>query len=511
MSRTNVVSIPRPRIRLKKRAFQTAKATMLASTWPVQSQPIDADVRRGLKALRARCRDEAQNNDHMRAFLRAVRTNVIGPQGVRYQCMAKLANGKPDRRARDAVEMHFAEWGRRGCEVTGELTWRDEQRRAVETLARDGEAVYRKVYGWDGNPYRFALQAIDPEVLDVDLNADLGNGSVIVMGIELDVWRRPVAYHLLPDNRSAQFYGYRQGSHIRLPADEVIHLKLPEWIWQTRGIPWATTALLRMRMLSGYEDAVLTAARAGASKMGFYEQDPDADPQLDDSGEPTGAIGEGETPQGELIEEFSPAHMGVLPPGYKFTGFDPGFPDGNHGPFIAAALRGIASGLGVSYNAFANDYDGVNYSSLRQAALNERDVWMCLQDYVIGAFHAEVQRAWLETSLVVGAIRPDRGEPYDIGRLLRLCRCSWGPRRWQWVDPQKEAAGAEKELGMRLVSVSQLIRERGRDPDETWEELAEDQARLEALGITVPALTGQPATPAQPPVDDEDEEGEDDA
>ena len=31
------------------------------------------------------------------------------------------------------------------------------------------------------------------------------------------------------------------------------------------------------------------------------------------------------------------------------------------------ALRGIASGLGVAYNALANDLEGVNYSSIRRA------------------------------------------------------------------------------------------------------------------------------------------------
>ncbi|GMQ95827.1 MAG: phage portal protein [Gammaproteobacteria bacterium] len=491
------------------RAWKAAKVQLTASQWPMQSRPVDVEIRFGLKALRARAREAAQNEDHAKAFLRACKTNIIGPRGVSFQSKARLRSGRPDRRSRAAIEEHFALWGEAGSpEVTGKLSWADEQRRAIETVARDGEAFYRLVSGWDGNAYAFALQAIDPEVIDVGHNERLADGRSIVMGIEIDIWRRPIAFHLRPDEPLTQFYPNRVTAkkRIRVPADEIIHLSLPEWVWQTRGIPWLSTSLTRMHQLGQYEEAAIIAARAGASKMGFYEQGEDADTLIgENAGEASGAIGDGETSKGDLIEAFEPGHNSVLPPGYTFKGWDPTFPTADHGPFIKAALRGIASGLGIGYNQLANDYEGVNFSSLRMSALVERDIWMAFQDWLIGAMHVRVQRAWLDASLRMGAITYPNGAPLDITRVDDFKPAGWQGRRWQWVDPKKEVEAATLEVALRVRSISDLIRERGRDPDEVWEELSEDVKRLDELGISAAAVLAATAEPNQEAPDAEDE------
>ena len=94
------------------------------------------------------------------------------------------------------------------------------------------------------------------------------------------------------------------------------------------------------------------AARAGASKMGFYKNTlPGQVGSLAVLSEEKDD-GEGE---GDFIEEFEPAHMGVLPYGYEFQGFDPKYPNENYDPFIKANLRDIAVGWGVSYHALTGD------------------------------------------------------------------------------------------------------------------------------------------------------------
>ena len=71
--------------------------------------------------------------------------------------------------------------------------------------------------------------------------------------------------------------------------------------------------------------------------------------------------------------------------------------------FVKANLRGVASGMGISYNNLADDLESVNYSSLRQAALDERDQF---QRFGLGSsitFRFGF-RMWLESVLLNGSI-----------------------------------------------------------------------------------------------------------
>lgn len=93
--------------------------------------------------------------------------------------------------------------------------------------------------------------------------------------IEISTWvlsmiaNRPVAYHLFkthPGNLTNV-----DKTRERIPANEINHLFLSNRISATRGIPWMHTAMTRMKMVNGYEEAELTASRISAAKKGgFY-------------------------------------------------------------------------------------------------------------------------------------------------------------------------------------------------------------------------------------------------
>jgi lambda family phage portal protein len=469
----------------RPRAWEAAKVTLQSSGWVGSSQPIDVDIRHNLKTLRSRSREQAQNNDYVRGFLRDVRTNVIGHRGILLQSQVRARNGEADHGLRRTIEDAWIEWGEPdSCDATGRLSWRDFSCLVVDTMARDGEALVRHLPGWDRNRFGYAVQLIDPELLDVDY-CDVVNGAQIVMGVEIDEWRRATAYWLSADEPGKSYSSaYRRGNRIRVPAEQIEHLYLPEWVHQTRGIPWLATALSTMRQVDGYIESAVIAARAGASKMGHYQRTHDAPIPGDEPGDAgPGGLADGRREDGQLFQDFDPGGIGILPPGWSFEGWDPAFPNANHDSFVSAMLRGISAGLGVSYHTLAQDLRGVNYSSLRHASLVERAVWMLLQDYVSAHLCRPVYREWLQTSLTSGALTGPSGRPLSMLRLGEFQRVRWQPRGWSWVDPQKELAGLQSEIRMRLQSVSGAMRERGRDPDETWQELADDKARLVELGL----------------------------
>lgn len=474
-----------------RRGFDGAQVTHITSGMTGTPKPIDADIRNGLRLLKSRARNEALNNDHVRGFLRLVKTNVVGHQGIILQARFKDPNGKPDKLANESVEDGWKTWGRKGnCEVTERMSWKMSCRLFIETIARDGEVLIRKVKGWKRNKFRYALQFLDTELLDVDYNHELRNGNVIRMSVELDVWRRPVAYHLLTTKQTGDDYQFMGKRYVRIPAEEIIHEFLPEWVWQTRGFPWMASSLLRLNMLAGYEESELVASRIASSKMGFFERTEEggSDPLKD-----FGPIGTGQKDSaGNFIDEATPGTFEVIQDGYKLSTFDPQHPSTAYGDFVKSCLRGIASGLGVSYNTLAGDLEGVNYNSLRKGALDDNAVWMALQDWMIESYVEPVYLDWLRMSLLAGALtvngrplKPEREEKYQV--------VAWQPRRWEAVDPLKAMNANEKGLSLKVVSPQAVIRERGGDPEQVLDEWAAWGAMLDDRGIKV-----DPIAPPKP-------------
>jgi len=462
---------PAPAARRRVRSFDSAKISRLysSSTMP---RPPDVDIRNGLRALVARSRHEAQNNDYARQYLRLVRTNVIGHQGITLQARVQDPDGTTDALANDAIEAAWADWSRMGVpDITGQHSLKTLLRVAVDTLVRDGEILIRKHIGGRDNPYGTVLELLDPQVLDVDLNHNPRGGNVIRMGVELSPQRRPVAYHLLTSSNTADTYVLYGRRYTRVPAEQIYHCYLHESAWQTRGVPSMAALLMRMNMLEGYEEAALVNARSGASKMGFFTT-------------PDGVSGIGEEQDdGEMLTSAEPGTFEDLPPGVEFQPYNPDYPNGEFEGFVKGALRGIAAGLGVSYHTLSSDLSGANYSSLRQGALEDRAVWMMLQDWLIESLLDPMYRDWLQAALFAGAITV-LGKPLKSDRIDKYTRVSWQPRRWQWVDPAKEMAAAETAVNNRFRSISDIIREQGRDPETVWAEIARERARLQALGIT---------------------------
>jgi len=226
--------------------------------------------------------------------------------------------------------------------------------------------------------------------------------------------------------------------------------------------------MLRLHMLSEYEDSAIVNARVGASKMGFFTSD-DAE----------GFGGEPDASTGELITGAEPGTFEQLPTGTTFQSFHPDYPNGEFGTFCASMLRGIASGLGVSYNTLANDLSDVNFSSMRHGALEERELWKTLQNWLIEAFHQRVFVAWLTESSLRGNVKGI--DPTQVGAIAE--NISWQPRRWQWVDPAKEMKANLDAISARLRSRSDIIREMGRDPEDVWLEIQREQDLLRELGI----------------------------
>lgn len=464
-----------------KRGFDAAKISRLTASWTTQPKPIDADIQAGLKRLRARSREQALNNDYVARFLSLTRSNVIGPNGIILQAKAQSIRGNLDTKANDAIEASWNRWGRQGSpDVTGQHSFISLLGVIVETLAIDGEFLAIKHFNFPYNDFGFALELVDVEVLDVENNQTLRNGNTIKMGVEFNQWRRPVAYHLITTKSTDSDYQYNGKKYRRIPAERVIHRFLPRAVWQTRGFPWLAPSLMRLNMLAGYEEAELVAARVASAKMGILYRE-------SGSVEYTGE----EDERGDFITDAEPGSFEIAPDGYKLQAWDPAHPATAYRDFIKGVLRGIAAGLGISYHSLANDLEGVNYSSGRLGALEDREVWKALQNWLIESFCEPVYADWLTSALLNQKIKAGAAN-LDPETRQKYLNVTWQPRRWAWVDPQKDMQANIAAIEQGLRSRSDVIREQGRDPDDVWQEIKREQERLKELGINImqPTQTG---------------------
>ena len=460
------------------RSYNAADSSRLLADWISQGKSSTAEIKGQLKTLRARSRDMAINNDYAARFLQMVGDNVIGPSGIKLQVKSR-DGGKLDKFANDQIEAAWSKWSKRGvCTVDGRLSFRDVQKLIAETTARDGECLIRMVRGVDAkNDFNFALQVLDADYLNDDYSTNDGSAE---MGVEMDSFGRPVAYHLWSVHPGSD-RAYNRAKTLRVPSADILHTYVSKRPEQVRGVPWMASAMFRLKMLGGYEEAEVVAARLAASKMGFFTT-------------PTGEeyIGDGQDAAGNTIMEAEPGVFEQLPAGVEFQEFNPTHPTSQFRDFVKGVLKGAAAGMGVSYVGLANDLESVNYSSIRQGALDERDHWRGVQSWFIDSVMQPIFDEWLLAYLSsrLTNLPPRKYDKFNAPM--------WSPRGWQWVDPLKEVKANVEAVAAGFKSKSEVLAEQGRDFEETLDALASEQELEEAAGLTF-----TPIEEAKPDEDDE--------
>jgi lambda family phage portal protein len=484
-----------------QRNYAAAAVNRLNAGWTTTSMSANSDIHRSLDAVRARSRKLANDDEYVRKWLNMVATNVVGPDGVRLQARIYDAPARPDTAANSAVESAWQRWCAAGvCDAAGRLSMVDLEQLAIKAAARDGEYLLRWVRGADaGNEFGLALQALDTDRLDTLLNrpAD-GTSNAVRMGVEINAYGRPVAYHLKanhPGDLYQTMSGLQGSQHIRVLAADILHGFIQERPEQVRGMPWAHAAMIRLNNLGGYEEAAVIAARVGASKMGFFVT-PDGQAETVSTG--TNPDDGAEESPGFAMDA-DPGTFQSLPEGVKFEAFDPDYPAAMYAEFVKANLRGVASGLGVAYHALANDLEGVSFSSIRSGTLEERDQWMMIQRWFIQSLLERVYNEWLPQALALGQVRLSNGSALSVGKLDKFRARTWQGRRWEWVDPLKDIEADIAAVRAGFKSPQAVAAKLGYDYEDLLIEIQAAAELRERLGVNLAELANLGAKPAAQP------------
>jgi lambda family phage portal protein len=475
-------------------AYQGASVNRLTEDWPVSILSADAATRWNLRQLRARSRDLERNGGIQERYLSAVEANVVGSYGVRLQMKAKRADARTnsgltaglDDAANQLIEQDWIEFGRRGnYDVTGKHSRNDFWRLSLRTAARDGDALVLVYRGANvPNKWKIAFQLLEGDYLDDTWNVDrLPSGNLIRMGVELDQFRRKVAFWIFakhPGDYGVEGVYTYDGRRLRIPAYDpnspapvsAIHLGRTKRSEETRPVPDITPVMMAIKMLEGYEEAELVASRAQACKHVFYERD-----LFNSQGD---QLFDNEDASGNLVDDMEPGGATELPAGYKANFFNPTHPNQAFPEFVKSMKRKISAGLNCAYNTLFVDLESVNYSSIRAGLLDEREMWKMRQSWLGDDLVQPSFDCFLQMGLMLG-LWPGLGMT-DYIRVRD--GAIWKFRRWDWVDPFKDVRASVEALGAKITTRAQVIADRdGGDFEDVIVEYGREQDFMRAHGV----------------------------
>ena len=431
-----------------QRMYANAIPSRTNSGFPSFNTSADAELITSLRNLRSRSRQLVRDAGFAKNAKRIVVNNVIGT-GIRIQAAVANTRGGLNERVNDAIEDAFADWSHaENCHTGGGVHFHDLERILVGQVFEAGEVfvrLHRRPFGESKVP--LALEIIEPEriVEGYAVPGVLEQGAQIRMGIEVDSFRRPLAYWVRDLHPGDIRLDASQADKAeRVPAADIIHLKITDRWPQTRGEPWLHAAAGKLQDMNGYSEAEIIAARGSANFMATIETPEAAD-----------ALGD-KQPDGSFQMPLEPGSSMRLLPGEKMNFIAPNRPNAALDPFMRFMLREVASAVGVSYESLSRDYSQSNYSSSRLALLDDRDVWKALQQWFIRSFRVRLHREWLTAAVMARAI--DGVTALDYGANMdKFQTVLFRPRGWSWIDPTKEVAAFKEAVKAGFTTVGDVI------------------------------------------------------
>ncbi|MFV1851632.1 MAG: phage portal protein [Thalassospira sp.] len=340
--------------------------------------------------------------------------------------------------------------------------------------------------------YSTAVQVVDPDRLSNPYGKF--NGEDLRNGIEINGYGAPIAYHFRsrhpndPWSLNNQTW-QRVKARTKWGRSRVIHFFEVEQAGQTRGRGLLGPAIEKLKVADDYERSEQEAALINAIFAAFIES-PFDKTIMDEVSEDEGAISQYQSER-SAFADANPVLFGGSKVHRLFAGESFNFNHGNRDNaafqvFIQNALRHAATALGQSYEEFANDWSGTNYSSARAAMLKSWKFLTTRRGHFANGFATPIWALWLEEHISQGNIDLPSGTPRFWDNPAAWCRGNWiGPGRG-WVDPVKEANASQIRMENNLSTLQTEAAEQGQDYREILDQRAREKDEFEERGLVYP-------------------------
>lgn len=470
-----------------KAAYEAARPTIYRRAEREAGSGNTAVARAG-RSLREQARHLEQNLDLARGVLDVLVRNTVGT-GIGVEPQPRDKKGNVHRDLVWELSKLWREWTRRP-EVTWRHSWASAERLAARTWFRDGEVFGQLVDGntaikAHGTSIPVSVELLESDFVPMDLHETGGDTSgPVVMGIEINAWRRPVGYRVYKQHPGEMMYLAGLGQTKRIPAERMLHLLHSDRIGQLRGVSVFASVIGRIEDLKDLEESERVAAKVAASMAAYIKK-----------GEPSEYRDPGTDAEAQQRQMRFRSGMifDDLRPGEDIGTIDTKRPNPNVATWRHEQLRAMAAGVGTSFSSVAKNYDGT-YSAQRQELVEQDMAYRILQDEFIENWTRRVYEKFVEAVVAANLILLPRS--LDLATLKDAIYI--GPQM-PWIDPWKEVQAWALLEDRTYASGPEIIRRRGASPYDVLDQQRRWQDDKRESGVP---LAPTPAAPA----DDKDDE-----
>jgi lambda family phage portal protein len=440
------------------RRYDAASFGRRTSGWDRRPGSIDFENMRGRALLGWAGHDLVRNNKYAAAAVGQL-VSMLWGDGIALQAIHPVKFIQ--RRAQDELD-RFAE-----SKVDGFGDWYGHGKVSVREMIVGGETgtLWREDAGGpDGR-----VQGMEGAQIDMMRTFPLADGGKVVQGVQYDKGGDRVAYWLFDQHPNDVLPGNGLYSH-PVPAQYFDHMFERLRHGQSRGASWLGAVAMTLHDINDIADAKRLQAKVQACLSLIIQPPEGQDGSPLGPNVPDGADANGVKPLGEAM---SPGMIARTKPGETVAVVNP-TPAADTVAFLKHELGGISANL-VPYHLMTGDVSQANYTGLR-AALN-------------GAY-ARIGD-WQQNEVI-----PLLCRPMGMRRMRRLAMQTGDPRylavrfgaalpRRMIVDPMKDLLPEIIEMRAGLKTLSQSLAERGLNTDAHLAELADMNARLDALKLVL--------------------------
>lgn len=459
----------------KKTTSVTRSGIPAASINFAQSRGIFASVNQDLLQNLDKTRDLSrylcQIDPFLQRYIEVISVFVVGQDGLHIEPAMTDARGRLAERINIIISDAWTNW----CTMAAydeRMTFNEIEQMVIRSVARDGEALVRMVTGKNVNKYGFALQVLDPILLDVNYNTVMNDG-VIIMGIEFDQRGRPRAYHVW--NRLPSDINMTPRVRERIAAEEILHIFDNDIPGAARALPWTTSVLNTVSRLNQYLEVHLQACAISATTPLVMTNDEPDVVGVDDVSVSNinGFMNSG--PQINLAY----SQILELDHGKKLQALNIPFPTQQFGDTTKQYLQSIAAGLFISYGTLTADPASGNSANIRFSSIVEREHFTQLQRWLIKNLHVKVYAKWIESALLYGAVKLPTIVPEDYLTV------NFRNTRYSTIDPGKDIRGYIEGIKYGLYTRSQIVAEMGGDFMANVKQLALEESEIAKYGVQI--------------------------
>jgi lambda family phage portal protein len=474
--------LDRERLRLIERRVQrsqyaAAKTNRLTGPWTTSTGNVNAVIGNSSASIRARTRQLVRDFPYFANAVNRIVDHTVGA-GIMFQSKIRGADQRLDKKHIQEVEDAFQYWADE-ADVAKKLHFYEMQALTKRQDCECGEFLLVKRFRPNEGRYiPYCLQVYEADWLTTQFDRGYGTHIMspvvpgqpavdIYQGIEYNRFTgQVIAYHFIdPDN---------WGNPVRIEAEDVIHGFDTLRPGQLRGISPFAAGLLLAHDLQEYMDAEIDTAKLAAKYLAFVKSPAPGGRQL-------GLGTDDDSEDQEYVEEMENAIIEYLNPGEEIEIASNPRPGSNFPPMVRLLLCMMSVTTGVPYEILSGDYQHLNYSTSRTA---RNDFIFHLRPIIARHVRQFCQRATLpffDYAVMTGKLSiPNYFTNPHVWR-----RAEWQPPGMESIDPLRETKAWIDSTKAHIRSPQEVIRARGRDPEDVLREIQEFQEWEQDMGLTV--------------------------